>query len=251
MTRTVIARTTASSGEPSSAHTTAVTTAAPSANQNSHPAARSAMRWALEEEFCASETSFWIPASAVSSPILVISTRRPESVAIVPATTLSPLSRRTVLDSPVIIDSSIEAEPSTILPSAGTEAPGRTTTTSPTSKSAGATGTTSSPSTRSASSGKSAARLSRAELVWARERISSQCPSSMMTINKANSHQKSSWWSRRCRLAPQEARNATVIASPIRSIIPGLRDLISSMAPLRKGKPPQKYMTVPRIGETH
>ena len=196
MTRTVMVRTTASSGIPSSVHTVAVIAAAISANQNSHPAARSARRCAREVEFCASATSRWMPASAVSSPTAVICTRSPESVATVPATTWSPVPRRTGRDSPVIIASSMLAEPCTMRPSAGTRPPGRTTTTSPTLRSAGATVTVLSPSTRSASSGSSAASESSAEVVWARERISSQCPSSMITISSESSHQKSSSWSR-------------------------------------------------------
>ena len=68
-------------------HTTAVTMAELSANQNSQPAALSASRCARDDEFCASVTSRWMPASAVSSPTAVTSTRRPESVATVPATT--------------------------------------------------------------------------------------------------------------------------------------------------------------------
>ena len=46
--------------------------------------------------------------------------------------TLSPVPFGTVLDSPVIMDSSTSAAPSTTVPSAGTRAPGRTRTTSPT-----------------------------------------------------------------------------------------------------------------------
>ena len=93
----------------------------------------------------------------------------------------------------MIIDSSMSAAPETIRPSAGTRPPGpddhdvarpevgrRDTTTDP------------SPSTRSASSGSSAASESSAEVVWASERISIQCPSSMITISSASSHQKSS-----------------------------------------------------------
>src|SRR5699024_8065342 len=179
MTNTVIVRTTAASGAPSIDHTSAVSTAAPRANQNNQPAARSAMRWALDEEAWASATSFWIPASAVSSPMAVTSTRNPESVATVPATTASPSPRRTVLDSPVTMDSSMEALPSTIWPSAGTAAPGRTMNTSPTTSSAGATVTISSPSTFSATSGSKAARESNAEVVWARDRISIQWPNNI------------------------------------------------------------------------
>ena len=50
---------------------------------------------------------------------------------------------------------------------------------------------------------------------------------------------------------PSEARNATVIANAMSSIIPGLRDLSSETAPVRNGLPPQKYITVPRMGEIH
>ena len=143
------------------------------------------------------------------------------------------------------------AEPCTIRPSAGTRPPGRTTTTSPTCSSAGATVTVVSPSTFSASSGRSAARESRAEVVWARDRISIQCPRSMMTTSSASSHQKSNSWCNSPRLAPQDARNATVIARAMRSIMPGLRARSSLTAPVRNGAPTQTYMTVPRIGDTH
>ena len=72
------------------------------------------------------------------------------------------------------MDSSIWAEPSMIRPSAGTEAPGRTRTMSPTTRSDGATLTVSPSMIFSASSGSSAARLSSAEVVSASERISIQ-----------------------------------------------------------------------------
>ena len=58
MTNTVITRITACSGVPTSSQTTTVISAAPSANQNSHAAALSAIRCAREEEFWASSTSF-------------------------------------------------------------------------------------------------------------------------------------------------------------------------------------------------
>ena len=51
ITSTVTVRITASVGLPTMLHTTAVIAADPSANQNSHAAARSAMRWAREVEF--------------------------------------------------------------------------------------------------------------------------------------------------------------------------------------------------------
>ena len=251
MTSTVIARITAWSGLPRSIHATTVRIAAPSANQNSQPAAVSARRCAREEELCASETSLRIPASAVSSPMALTSRRSPESVATVPATTPSPTSRRTVVDSPVIMDSSMLAAPSTIVPSAGTEAPGRTMTVSPTASSDGSTVTISSPSTLSASSGRRAASESSAELVWASERISTQWPSSMITTSSASSHQKSSCGSSRPRVEPQEARKATVIASAMSSIIPGCRERTSETPPVRNGLPPHTYRTVPSTGGIH
>ncbi len=170
-----------------------------------------------------------------------------------PATTLSPTARRTGRDSPVTIDSSMSAEPSTISPSAGTLPPGRTITTSPTASSDGATVSVVAvaATTRSASSGSSAASESSAEVVCASDRISIQWPSSMITISSASSHQKSSWWSSTPRLAPHDETNATVMASPISSIIPGARERISLIPPVRNGRPPQKYITVPSTGDTH
>ncbi|SKT81440.1 Uncharacterised protein [Mycobacteroides abscessus subsp. abscessus] len=141
-------------------------------------------------EACASATSRWIPANAVSAPTALTCTRNPESVATVPATTCSPTPRRTGADSPVTIDSSRLALPSTTRPSAGTDPPGRTTTMSPTRKSASGTVTTCWPWTRSAVSGSSAASESSAEVVCAKDRISIQCPASMITTNSASSHQK-------------------------------------------------------------
>ena len=134
-----MARSSAPPGWPSASHTTTVTTAAPRAYQNSQPAALSASRWVVEEDACASATSLRMPAKVVSSPTAVTLTRTPESVAMVPATTRSPEPRWTGTDSPVTIDSSKAAVPSTMTPSAGTEAPGRTTTTSSRRRPAGAT----------------------------------------------------------------------------------------------------------------
>ena len=251
ITSTVIVRMTASCGLPRTLQTTAVTIADPSANQNSQPAAVSAIRCARDDEFCASVTSRWIPASAVSSPTAVTSTRKPESVATVPATTESPTPRRTGRDSPVTIDSSTSAAPSTITPSAGTLPPGRTITVSPTPSSEGATVSVMSPTTRSASSGSRAASESSAEVVCASDRISIQWPRSMITISSASSHQKSRSCGNTPRLEPHEAMKATVMARPINSIIPGARERISLIAPVKKGRPPQKYITVPSTGDTH
>ena len=181
-----------------------------------------------------------MPARAVSSPTAVIRTRSASSVATVPATTASPTVRRTGRDSPVIIDSSTSAEPDATSPSAGTRPPGRTTTRSPTRRSVGATVVTvPSSATRSASSGRSAASESSADAVCASERISSQWPSSMMTTRSASSHQTSSSCASRPRLAPSEDTNATVMASEMSVIIPGLRLRSSLTAPVRNGRPPQ------------
>src|SRR5699024_12487105 len=58
----LIVRSIAASTVPIINQATALSTAAPSANQNSHAAAVSASRWARDDEFCASETSCWMPA---------------------------------------------------------------------------------------------------------------------------------------------------------------------------------------------
>jgi hypothetical protein len=115
-----------------------------------------------------------------------------ESVDTVPATTRSPTALATGRDSPVIIDSSSSASPSTIAPSAGTRAPERTRTTSPTDRSAIATEVTCpSRPTRSASSGSSSARAARAPWAWPMAFISCQWPNSMIVTSAASSHQKS------------------------------------------------------------
>ena len=130
-----------------------------------------------------------MPESAVSSPTAVTRTRRLPPAATVPATTLSPAALATGTDSPVIIDSSTSAVPSTMTPSAGTRAPGRTSTTSSTASSASGTSSVPSSVTRSAVSGSSSARALSAPCAWAIERISIQWPSSMMTMSVESSHQ--------------------------------------------------------------
>ena len=72
-----------------------------------------------------------------------------------------------------------------------------------------------------------------------------------MTISSASSHQKSRSWCSTSRLAPHDATNATVMARAMSSIIPGARERISSIAPLRNGRPPHTNMTVPSTGEIH
>ena len=58
MTSTVMVRTTASFGMPTTVQTTAVRMAAPRVNQNNHAAALSARRCARDDDSCASVTSF-------------------------------------------------------------------------------------------------------------------------------------------------------------------------------------------------
>ena len=110
----------------------------------------------------------------VSSPTAVTLIRTEESVAIVPATTRSPALRVTGLDSPVIIDSSKAASPSTIVPSAGTRLPERTSTRSPTRNASIGTSSTPASVRRSAVSGRSVARASSALVAWPSDRISIQ-----------------------------------------------------------------------------
>ena len=70
-------------------------------------------------------------------------------------------------------------------------------------------------------------------------------------MSSASSHQKSSSWCSTPSDAPHDDTNATVIANAIRSIIPGLRERISLTAPVRNGRPPHTYITVPSTGDTH
>ena len=252
ITSTVIVRTTASSGWPSSVQTIAVIDGGAEREPEQPAGRRSARRCARDDEFCASATSRWMPASAVSSPTAVTSTRRPESVATVPATTGSPGPRRTGRDSPVIIDSSTSAVPSTTWPSAGTRPPGRTTTTSPTPQVGRATGhDVRRRPTRSASSGSSAASESSADVVCASERISIQWPSSMITIRSASSHQKSSCVVEQAEARAQRRDERDRDREPDEQHHAGLARPQLATAPVRNGRPPQTYMTVPSTGEIH
>ena len=238
MTSTVTVRTTASLGLPIMAQTTAVMRAAISANQKSNAAARSARAWAREEDSCASATMLWIPPRAVSPPMASTWTRTVLSVATVPATTRSPLSRKTGRDSPVIMDSSNSAEPLTMVPSAGARAPARTSTMSSTASSETGTVWACPSMIFSASSGKSSAKASKAEEAAPSARISNQWPSSIMTTRRASSHQKSRSNPPIPKVVTHEATNATVIAMAISSIIPGWRDFSSDQPPCRNGVPP-------------
>ena len=79
------------------------------------------------------------PGQGGVPPVASTRMRTVLSVATVPATTLSPVSRKTGRDSPVIIASSNSAAPSRMVPSAGTRAPALTSTTSSTTSSEMAT----------------------------------------------------------------------------------------------------------------
>jgi len=177
-----------------------------------------------------------MPASAVSSPTAATRTRIADPTATVPATTCSPSSFATGFDSPVTIDSSISARPSSIRPSAGIRAPGRTSTRSP--RASAPVGTVSTPSavTRSASSGSSSASAASAPRACPIAFISCQCPSSMIAISVASSHHSS--MPTRSTSEATLATNATVIASEISSIIPGRRCRSSSRPPARNTRPP-------------
>ena len=66
--------------------------------------------------------------------------------------------------------------------------------------------------------------------------ISIQCPSSMIVVRVASSHQKSMPSSPR--VTASENPNATTSASEIRVIMPGLLARSSDTAPLRNTRPP-------------
>ena len=173
-----------------------------------------------------------MPARVVSSPTAVTRTRIAESVDTVPATTREPVVLATGRDSPVIIDSSSSAAPSTITPSAGTRPPGRTSTTSPSRRSPAEMRWISSPWTISASSGSRAANAASAPWAWPMAFISCQWPSNMMVTSAASSHQNSR--STHPSVEAIEAPHATVIAIAISSIIPGARSRTSTTAPAKR-----------------
>ena len=116
--------------------------------------------------------------------------------------------------------------------------------TSPSRSSEIGTTVVSSPSTRSAVSGSNSARAVRAPRAWAIERISSQCPRSMIVMRVASSHQTST--SNRPRVPAQLVAKATTMAIEMRVIIPGWRSRSSPAAPRRKTRPPYTNTIVPR-----
>src|SRR5213593_4269458 len=132
ITSTVTTRSiTKEAASPATNQPTSVATAATTATMVRRNAARSASAWARERELWAWATRRMMPASAVLSPIRVISTRSEPDPFTVPAITVAPTGFGTGRDSPVIIDSFTSLEPSRTTPSAGMPAPGRTSTRSP------------------------------------------------------------------------------------------------------------------------
>jgi hypothetical protein len=131
-----------------------------------------------------------MPARAVRSPVPVTSTRRDPEPFTVPATTSESVSFSTGLDSPVSMDSFTALRPSRTTPSAGIDAPGRTSTNSPSRSSE--TGTSSVPPsvTRTAMSGRSFANSLSAPWACPMERISIQCPRTMIVTRVASSHHR-------------------------------------------------------------
>ncbi len=132
-----------------------------------------------------------MPASAVASPVAVTRTRRLPLPLIAPAITRSPGCFLTGRDSPVIIASLTSESPSATSPSAGTLAPGRTSTRSPACSAPVETDSTlPSGRMRSAVSGISLASSFSAPEAWRMLRISIQWPSSMTSISVTSSQKK-------------------------------------------------------------
>jgi aminoglycoside N3'-acetyltransferase len=89
---------------------------------------------------------------------------------------------------------------------------------------------------RSAVSGSSRASSLSAPCAWEIERISIQCPRTMMVTSVASSHHRSI--PGKPNVTATLKAKATVIANAINVIMPGRRSVSSPMAPLMKTKPP-------------
>ncbi len=226
ITRTATSRSVANT-IPASAksQSTNVRVPAASAMPVRYRAALSESIWSRDLLACASATRRITPAKKVCSPILVTFTVRLPSPLIEPAITSASTDFDTGRDSPVIIDSSISDIPSTMTPSAGTFAPGLTSTMSPATSSESGTVIVVPSRMTSAISGKSFASSFSALCAPWTARISIQCPRSMMAINVESSQ-------KRVCGSPRSVWNtlnayAAVIASAIKVIIPGSFALIS------------------------
>ncbi len=145
-------------------------------------ATRSASRWIGAFPDCASATSRAICASAVSDPTLVArTTMRPETVTVPPATS-APGTASIGTGSPVSIDWSTDATPSTTTPSVATLSPGRTTKRSPTATASTGTSTSTPPRSTRASCAPSSSSERIASLERLRARSSSQRPSRISVV---------------------------------------------------------------------
>ena len=136
----------------------------------------------------------------------------------------------------MIIDSLTSLVPSRTVPSAGMLAPGRTSIRSPFRNSEAGTSSIRSPTNRVAVSGRSLASSFSAPCAREIEPISTQWPRTMIVTSVASSHQRSIPGKPSVTAALK--RQATVMASAISVIMPGLRSTISPLAPRMNTHPP-------------
>ncbi len=163
----------------------------PMAIKVSHMAAVLARSWDLDLLSWASRTRFITWFKKESPPVLVTRKVRDPSPFTAPPMTSSPGLFLTGLDSPVSRASFTEESPSVTSPSAGIFSPGRTRTLSPFASSLTETSETSPRSSSlCACPGIRRASFSRAPEALITERISIQCPRSMIAISVASSQKK-------------------------------------------------------------
>ncbi len=126
---------------PSTSHAPKVSKAAAMTAGTNHAVTLSTNAWIGSFEPWAASTMRMIWASSVAEPTLVARNEKLPVLLMVPPTTSAPIPLDTGSGSPVIMDSSMKDDPSTISPSTAIFSPGRTTTTSPTRTSASGTST--------------------------------------------------------------------------------------------------------------
>lgn len=139
--------------------------------------------------------------------------------------------------------------PLSITPSAGTFSPGLTRMRAPLFNSAKGTSRTVSFSITCASAGIKLTSNCKALDAPSTERISIQCPSSMITISVTSSQKKS--LPSNPNTTAELYAYATEMATAIRVIMPGAAERISFAAPVKKGQPPWKYATVDNPKSTY
>ena len=146
------------------------------------PATRSARRWMGALVSWASRTRRMMRASTESAPMRVARTRSAPVRLTVPPTTSSPVRRSMGSGSPVSIDSSMLPCPSTMVPSAAMDSPGRTRNSSPVMRLE--MGSSSSPPVRTTRTvwGRSESRRSSAAEARPFARSSSHCPVTMSAM---------------------------------------------------------------------